>query len=207
MDETIAQEVVKNSSAVVEALKLLASGGVGAAAIGLLGKLWVDRKLERERASYGKELENLKAKLAQKHTIHKLQFEKEFEIYVELWEALCGLKEACAALVPGGQFTNKSPEDLREEQADKFAAAYTEFVKLVEHQRPFYASDVYKGATLLLSDAWRQMVQHAFDKETPLTKRYEQMRSRVAEMSGIIDNIESSIRKRIGFISSAELVE
>ena len=198
---------MNNFSAALEAVKLLAAGGIGAAIIGLLGKLWVDRKLAQERAVSEKELESLKAELAQRHTIHKLQFEKEFAIYVTLWDSLSGLREACSALVPGGQFTDKSPQELKEEQANKFATAYTEVMKLIEHQRPFYAPKVYQDASKLLGDAWRQMVQHAFDQETPLTKRYEQMKTRVDNICTIINDIESSIRERIGFIGSAELVE
>lgn len=207
MEKIIAEEIVNNSGPVVEALKLIAAGGIGATIIGLLGKLWVDRKLERERAKYDKELESLKAKLAQRHTIHKLQFEKEFEIYVELWGDLSKLREACSALVPGGQFTDKSPQELRDEQADNFAASYTEVIKLIEHQRPFYAPNVYKYASKLLEYAWRQMIQHAFDKETLLIQRYEQMKERVDNICTIIDDIESSIRERIGTIGNALLVE
>lgn len=209
MDKIIAEEIVNNSGPVVEALKLIAAGGIGAAIIGSLGKLWVDRKLERERAKYDKELESLKAKLAQKHTIHKLQFEKEFSIYLKLWEALVKLRDACADLVPGGKFVSgdESPEQRKEKESHELASAYVEVVRLVEKQRPFYAVEVYENASQLISKAWQQTVQAGFGQGQPVSRRYEQMKDRVDEMSAIIDNIESSIRKRIGFIRTAELVE
>jgi hypothetical protein len=194
-------------SSILEALKLLISGGIGAAVASVIIKFMVDRKLQSQRANYEKELEKLRAELAQKQTIHKLQFEKEFEIYSELWSSLSRLRESCSELVPGGQFTDKSPQELRGEQADKFARAYTDVAKIVEHQRPFYAPKVYQDASKLLSVAWRQMIQHAFDKTTPLTKRYEQMKERVDNICAIVSDIESSIRERIGNMGSARLVE
>lgn len=99
---------MNNTSSAIRALELLASGGIGAALIGLLGKLWVDRKLERERARYGEELARLEAELAKKHTIHKLQFEKEFSIYLDLWKALVKLKDACASLMPISEFVGEN---------------------------------------------------------------------------------------------------
>ena len=207
VDNIMAVENISSSSSVLEALKLIASGGVGAAIIGLIGKLWVNRKLEQERAKYTKELARLEAELAKKHTIHKLQFEKEFAIYSELWGSLSRLRESCSELVLGGQFTDKSPQELRKEQAAKFARAYTDVAEIVENQRPFYALKVYQDTSKLLGVAWRQMIQHAFDKETSLTKRYEQMKERLDNIRTIIDDIESSIRERIGNIGSAQLVE
>lgn len=92
-------------------------------------------------------------------------------------------------------------------EADALAKAYVDVVRLVEQQRPFYAPEVYQNASELVSRAWKQAVQAGFGSEQPLTKRYEQMKARVEEMSRIIDNIEASIRERIGFISTAELIE
>jgi len=115
MENIIAEQTMNNSSALGEALKLVVSGGVGAAIIGLLGKLWVDRKLDREKANYERELENLKAKLAQKHTIHKLQFEKEFSIYLELWKALVRLRDATTDLTRRSEFIT-SNETMEQRQ-------------------------------------------------------------------------------------------
>ena len=213
MDEIIAEAVVNDSSVAMEAIKLIVCGSIGGAIVGgimgALGKLWVDRKLERERANYEKELEILRAKLAQKQTIHKLQFEKEFIIYFDLWKALIELRNACSSLVPGGKFVSgdESPEQRQERESDQLAKAYVDVEGLVEQQRPFYAQEVYENASQLISKAWKQAVQAGFGQGQPVSKRYEQMKDRVDEMSAIIDNIESSIRKRIGFINSAELVE
>lgn len=213
MYEIIAGAVVNDSSVAMEAIKLVVCGSIGGAIVGgimgALGKLWVDRKLERERANYKKELENLKAKLAQKQTIHKLQFENEFSIYLDLWKALIELRIACSSVVPGMKLVSgdESPEQRQDREADQLAKAYVNVVNLVEQQRPFYAQEVYESASQLISKAWNQAVQAGFGEGQPVSKRYEQMKHRVDEMSAIIDNIESSIRKRIGFINSAELVE
>jgi len=145
MENIIAEQTMNNSSALGEALKLVVSGGVGAAIIGLLGKLWVDRKLDREKANYERELENLKAKLAQKHTIHKLQFEKEFSIYLELWKALVRLRDATTDLTRRSEFiTSNETMEQRQNRKDKeFKESYNEVIQLIEEQKPFYDKEVY----------------------------------------------------------------
>jgi len=211
MNKIIAEELVRNSSPLLEALKLIATGGIGAAIIALLGKLWLDRKLELERASYGKELENLKAKLAQKHTIHKLQFEKEFSIYLQLWEGLVKLKDAAVYLKPGLQITSKDETtDQREERKRKaFWDSYGEVVRLVELNKPFYTETVYKEASSLLKVAWDTPGYYAmFGREQePVKVVYEKMKTAVGQMTDAIDKIEVSIRNRIGSISKAEIIE
>ena len=207
MENIIAEQYVNNYSALVEALKLVASGGVGAAIIGLLGKLWVDSKLERAKANYEKDIANLKAKLAQKQTIHKLQFEKEFSIYLELWKALVRLRNTSADLVRRSEFiTSKETTEQRRDRKDKeFKDSYNELIQLVEDQQPFYAKEVYEKASKILSESWKQSINVILLNLQP--EYYVKEEERFKEILRVIAGIESSIRERIGLISSAELVE
>jgi hypothetical protein len=207
MENIIAEQYVNNYSALVEALKLVASGGVGAAIIGLLGKLWVDSKLERAKANYEKDIANLKAKLAQKQTIHKLQFEKEFSIYLELWKALVRLRNTSADLVRRSEFitSKETPEQRRDRKDKEFKDSYNELIQLVEDQQPFYAKEVYEKASKILSESWKQSINVILLNLQP--EYYVKEEERFKEILRVIAGIESSIRERIGLISSAELVE
>ena len=215
MYKIIAQEVVNNSSAVAEAVKLIVCGSIGGAVVGgivgALGKLWVDRKLDRQRARYNEKLAHLEAELSKKHTIHKLQFEKEFSIYLDLWKALVRLRNASAALMPMSEFIDlgESQEQRKARKAKEFEDAYDDVVPLVEDQRPFFAPAVYEEASKLLSEAWVQGMQviRVFWNQEPQSRDYKAVKARVKDMSEVIEHIELSIRERIGLIGSAELVE
>jgi hypothetical protein len=63
-----------------------------------LGKVWAGRILEMDRAKYTTIMENILADLRTRDTkelqVHRLQFEKEFEVYKELWTAALKYAEA-----------------------------------------------------------------------------------------------------------------
>lgn len=83
------------SAEVVEALKLIASGGFGAAIIGIIGKLVFDRKLQIQKAEYDKQLESLKSKLqleTQKKVIEYTSLhDKQAQIIADFYAQLSGL--------------------------------------------------------------------------------------------------------------------
>src|SRR4030042_5993789 len=79
------------------------SGGITATAIiiGLsswLGKVWANRILEQDKTKYKIQvdtlLEDLRTKKKKELFVHQLQFEKEFEIYKQLWEKVLVLGKA-----------------------------------------------------------------------------------------------------------------
>lgn len=86
---------------------IVSIGGAGAIILGLsswLGKVWANRILEREKAEHSKEIENYKSRLElelQKYNylndkathISKKQYEKEFQIYIDIWDSLTDLSQ------------------------------------------------------------------------------------------------------------------
>ncbi len=83
------------STGIVEALRLIVSGGIGAAIIGFIGKLFVDRKLQNQKAEYDKQLESLKSKLhleTQKQVIEYTSLhDKQAQIIADFYAQLAGL--------------------------------------------------------------------------------------------------------------------
>lgn len=90
----MAEELLISTGA-VEALKLIVSGGIGAAIIGIIGKLFVDRKLQNQKVEYDKQLESLKSKLhleTQKQVIEYTSLhDKQAQIIADFYAQLAGL--------------------------------------------------------------------------------------------------------------------
>ena len=197
-------------STVLEALKLIAAGGTGAAIIGIIGKVLVDRKLQKQKAEYDKQLESLKSKLQRKNTVHKLQFEKEFQLCEGLWKALVDVRKT-AVITPTLDIMpkDKSPYDVYRERYEIAVNAFNEAKNLFEDHRPFYHDDVSKITRDLLSqcrgyigDVGRMFKSEHFDDE--LHDKADKLLKKVPEA---IDEIEKVIKGRIGLLQKAKIVE
>jgi hypothetical protein len=85
----------------VDWLSFLAGGTTVPAIVGLsawLGRVWANRILEKDRARYRTQMESLLEDLRTRESkelfVHRLQFEKEFEIYKQLWTGVLALGRA-----------------------------------------------------------------------------------------------------------------
>jgi hypothetical protein len=197
-------------SAGLEALKLIAAGGIGAAIIGVIGKLVVDRKLQEQKYEYDKQIEPLKSELQRKNTIHKLQFEKEFQLCEELWKALVDVRSSAIItptvdIMPKG----KSPYDVYKERFENAVDAFNKANNLFEYHRPFYHDDVSKITGDLLSQCrgyirgvGQTLKSENFDEE--LHDKADELLKKVPKA---IDEIEKVIKRRIGLLQEAEIVE
>ena len=133
---------------------LAIAGGASVVVTGLaaiLGKIWVGRVLNRENAAHERQLTNmqaqldttnerLKAKLEKGLHIHKVQFEKEFKIYEDLWSKLVELQKAALSLRPVSDMVDpKETEGERKtRRLTRFGDAIDEFIDVTDKNRPFY---------------------------------------------------------------------
>jgi len=204
------QQMISNYHSVLEALKLIASGGIGAAIAGSIGKLIVDRKLARQQANYDRQLEALKSQLEKKKTIHKLQFEKEFELYDNLWKALMEVR-SYATITPSLDFLprGKDFKQVYEERLNKAFEAVQKALNVLILNRPFFHHDVSNVAEKLL----RECSSHVHRTARKLTENkietgdYDKADALWETMNQAIDEIEKVIKTRIGLLQDAELVE
>jgi hypothetical protein len=134
------------------------SGGITATAIiiGLsswLGKVWANRILEQDKTKYKIQvdtlLEDLRTKKNKELFVHQLQFEKEFEVYKQLWEKVLVLGRA------GTHFRSlqTGPQKPVGEVFDDFCNAYNDLSKLVYCNRPFYAPKIFDLSKRFLDTA------------------------------------------------------
>lgn len=118
-----------------------------------MGKVWANRILEKDRAKYQSELQTLLADLRVKADkellVHRLQFEREFAIYQELWHEARILALACQ----GFDDLQQGPLKPQQELVAELCSAHDAFLETVRSNEPFYAIAVYEAA-----EALRQLV-------------------------------------------------
>jgi len=133
-------------------------GGITATAIIMLlsswlGKVWANRILEQDKAKYRTQvdtlLQDLRTREGKELFVHQLQFEKEFEVYKELWEKVLVLGKA------GKNFRSLQMGQLKpvEDAFNEFSDAHNVLNKLVYGNRPFYAPKIFDLSKKLLDTA------------------------------------------------------
>jgi len=133
-------------------------GGITATAIIIslsswLGKVWANRILEQDKAKYKIQvdtlLEDLRTQENKELFVHQLQFEKEFEVYKQLWEKVLVLGRA------GTHFRSlqMGPPKPREEVFGDFSNAHNALNELVYFNRPFYAPKIFDLSKRFLDTA------------------------------------------------------
>jgi len=198
------------SAGAVEALKLIVSGGIGAVIIGMIGKLFVDRKLQNQKAEYDKQLESLKSKLEKKNTVHKLQFEKEFQLYGELWKALVDVRST-ATITPSVDIMprDQSHYDVYKGRFESAADAFNKANDLFKYYSPFYHDDVSTITEDLLGQCRKHIrkVARVLSSGKFDDKLFDSADELFKKMTEAINEIEKAIKQRIGLLQEAEIVE
>ncbi|MFA5240062.1 MAG: hypothetical protein WC476_10210 [Phycisphaerae bacterium] len=204
------EQLISTGIVVIEALKLIAAGGIGGAVASCIGNWFVNKKLQAQKHEHDKQLESLKSKLGKKNTVHKLQFEKEFQLYGKLWKALVDVRKKTVItptwdIMPKG----KTPYDVYKERYEIAVEAFNKAKNLFEDHRPFYHDDVSKITKNLFSqcrghigDVGRMLNYENFNDE--LHDEADKLLKKVPEA---IDEIEKVIKVRIGLLQEAEIVE
>jgi hypothetical protein len=149
-----------------------AVGGIGVPAIiGLstwLGKVWANRILEKDRVRYQTEmerlLEDLRTRQSKELFVHRLQFEKEFDIYKELWVAVLALARTTREF----RAVQVGPPRPQEDILTDFVDACNRLNSIVFDNRPFYAPEVFEKAKATLELAWE--IDRSRAKQTLLEK-------------------------------------
>lgn len=167
---------------VLETLRLITVGGIGGA-IACIGNWFVNKKL----------------------TVHKLQFEKEFRLYGELWKALVAVRKTVIVT----STLEIMSKDKFEEKYKKAVDAFNKAKNLFEDHRPFYHDDVSKITKDLLSQCrkhirsvGKMLKSEEFDEN--LHDKADKLLEKVPEA---IDEIEKAIKRRIGLLQKAKIFE
>jgi hypothetical protein len=147
---------------------------------------------------FNRKLENLKGKVSRENYIHQLQFEKEFDIYKQLWESLTDLKNYTAQLRPQMDHgdKDKSHDELVKDRLIHIAELRNNHIEMFEKNKPFYSEQVYKKLLDFNKIIKDETFSAKYDDST--TREYwEIAKDNVEKMYSVSDEICNIIRKRI----------
>jgi len=173
-----------------------------------LSKLWANRILEKDRAKYRTQVETLLADLRVRDDkellVHRLQFEKEFAIYQELWACARRLALACQ----GFHDLQQGPVKPHDELVAELCEAHNDFLEAVRSNEPFYATTVFEAAeelrkaavSLHLTDRRQRRLEGANEPEKVVDRfmQLDEEKSRLLEaIPAALPGLRDAIRERI----------
>ncbi len=144
------------------------------------------------------------------NTKEKLQLEKEFQLYGELWKALVDVRKT-AVITPT---LDRKPKDqpfydVYKKRYEYAVEAFNKAKNLFEDNRPFYHDDVKEITRDLLNQCRGYIISvgemlksENFDED--LHDKADELLEKVPEA---IDEIEKAIKIRIGLLRKAEIIE
>ncbi len=149
-----------------------------------LGKVWANRILQQDRARYETQMQTLlhdmRTRGEKELFVHRLQFEREFEVYSELWKELLRAARAASEF---GELTFAS-DTPREEELEKLRLAINRFNDQVYDNRPFYAPRIYD----LTRDMRKKLGKvHSYSCDSRQTDR------RTADIETLLDEINEAV--------------
>ena len=153
----------------------------------LFGRFWVEKKLSEQNASLDKS----------KH-VHRVQFEKEFQIYQEIWALLVELKHSTESLRPmfDQHNPNEDKETRKRKRLQQFGESYNNFLKSYLNNQPFYAQDVFDCLSKIKTTARHEAIDYELleqkDKEY-----WEQSKKNSDEIYQLINECVELIRQRV----------
>ena len=146
-----------------------------------------------------RKIESVKTDLQKRLNIHKLQFEKEFEIYKEVSLQLNTLREKISILRP--EADHYDPKFTYEETiAQRVREAIIEGNKLIditEANRPFYAEEIYQKLKIINGLVRKEVIEVSYSDKTE-EKYWKEGKQTIDTYVKLIGEISDSIRKRIG---------
>lgn len=171
--------------------------GFGLAGVGFYNWFYRTQKLNDEILTNEAE----KVKNDKAISVHKIQFEKEFEVYKELWPELIKLRNATHQLRPMIEFreANKTEDEIRIKKGNEFNEYFNNCIIAFEENKPFYPEDIFNEIETILSISKKEAIQwqHMPKREHEYYKNAEK---NMDEIIANIDNVCLKIRDRIGLL-------
>jgi len=92
--------------------------------------------------------------------VHRLQFEKEFEIYTDLWKSCVELTVATLDLRPIFELGSKETDvEKLKRKLETISVAFNSFQDIVFKHKPFYAQDIFAEAEALSTTAHKEWIE------------------------------------------------
>ena len=147
------------------------------------------------------EIETEKVKNDNQKVVHRLQFEKEFKVYKELWPLLMQLRNSTSDIRPVSEIYKESDskEDIRNSKKRNFSNNYKACLEIFDHNKPFYPEVVYSKIEKVLLTSKKEI--YALTPRSELKDDYyEEGEKNMELIREYIDEICVLIRDRIGML-------
>jgi len=146
-------------------------------------------------------IENLKSKNEKANLIHRIQFEKEFGIYEDLWAKLIELRNSTGQLRPILDYIdpNQTEEERKTERLKKVDKAFTACLLSFDKNKPFYSKEVYDEVEQTIRTVKKEVIEYQHGDVSDRNYR-DQSEKNLDKIVSLIDNTCEIIRQRIGII-------
>lgn len=137
--------------------------------------------------------------------VHKVQFEKEFEVYKALWPVLIKLRNATHSLRPIFEVykSGETEEEKRNKKWEEFIKPFNECLEMFEQNKPFYPEDIFKIIEKVVQTSRKESSQFMHMPKSE-EDYYNNAEKHMDLIISRIDTICTLIRKRIGVIKVEE---
>ena len=167
------------------------------------------REMQKEQTKVTKEITGLKAEYQNKHTIHKVKFEKQFQVYEDLWKTLLSLVTETTFIDSYLSIQDKSQSHKNEaiQKLNELHDLLKETTDCIMNNKPFYPTFIFELCCTLTTDCTRLLASiiAQYKKGGPIN------RIGITLFSGVvtptINKIEDAIRNEIDELKNAEIVE
>lgn len=148
-----------------------------------------------------KKILKLETEAERKNLIHKFQFEKEFNVYTDLWAKLIDLRNVTASLRPAmdTRDNTKTEDEIKQERLSKQWEKLVLVSDTFQKNRPFYSDDIYKEIESLVKISRIEAIKYHHG-ERYNHEYWEEAERNIKEIIDSMDKIATLIRKRIEIV-------
>jgi len=159
--------------------------------------------VESVKVEFTETTEVLKWQLSKKANLHKLQAEKEFDVYSRIWKKVIKMKFAASNLRPVFDTVDRSENKMVRwnSRYERLNLDHFALRNEIECQRPFYPHELYIRLNELLKAAWGEIT--SFEAEISLhganlpPAAYKKGQENLAAMESKMVSICDLMRERI----------
>lgn len=144
-----------------------------------------------------KKILKLETEAERKNLIHKFQFEKEFNVYTDLWAKLIDLRNSTASLRPimDTRERGKTEEEIKNERLKEQWTKLVAVADTFDKNKPFYSKDIYKEIESLIKLSRFEAIDYQHGERN--RDYWEKAEENIKKIVESMDKIANLIRKRI----------
>lgn len=163
-----------------------------------VGMFFVNRRLALLKHDFDMNLQKVSNVSQMELHAYRLQYEKEFQAYTELWQKAVDLHRAATGLRPAFDYHDPSEteDDRKKRRLKAYSNADNAFCDVVHYYRPFYAKEVYDKATELMLLCRTEQIGYNLGAHN-WAKYWEEALQNASQIVALSDGICLSIRARI----------